>query len=830
VAEPQPALLWSKLFIPTLREEPAESSNPSHRLLIRAGYMRRQDYLFLGRRTLRKIIQIVRESMDPCGAQELQTSGPKAIANIAQELRSPKQLPQIWYQFHESRCECYTFGDVEISPRPILDRCGIQYQCGVDALFTLTENGPDQIAKAETYAATLETAASVASTPPIDDPNGDLAPEQFHTPDQKSIADIAAFTSLPETSQMKTLVLVADRKPVMAILRGDHQLSETKLKRHCQAFELRPARPDEIREWLGADAGSLGPVGVTKMRIVADEALRGRRNMICGANRTDYHLRNVTPGEDFEPEFADLRQASGNELSPDGTPLSIHPGRVIARNRPNGWDLYLDAILTTAVEQNRDADGLRLPPAIAPFQAVITPISKDQLDLSFELYNALRANAIDAVIDDRDERPGVKFKDADLTGIPYRINIGRTSADGVFELVDRRSRQATEIPAKDAAEIVAREITLTIDWTAVRAEFPALENWTYLNTATYGQLPKRAIEANARHFANREEMACSDFLNWYDEADRIRTPIGKLIGAAAEDIAFVPNSSYALGLVAAGVDWQRGDNVVTLADEFPNCLYLPALVERHGVEFREVPWDRFYDAIDERTRLVAISEVNYSNGFRAPVAEISRHVHQLGGRLFVDGTQSVGALRFDVAQAQPDVLAVHAYKWMISPTGIGFMYVSPDFRKTLRPNVAGWRTHKDWRNVDNLHHGMPEMTQSAEKYEGGGLAFGLLDAMGAVAGWMLELSPCAIEARVMELAASARERLRNLGADVPDRGSQIVAARFDGLDPSRLAKELKASKVLVAARHGHLRISPHFYNNESDLDVLESHLLRLCQR
>src|SRR5580658_7110274 len=157
---------------------------------------------------------------------------------------------------------------------------------------------------------------------------------------------------------------------------------------------------------------------------------------------------------------------------------------------------------------------------------------------------------------------------------------------------------------------------MTIDWNAVRAEFPALANWTYLNSATFGQLPRRAIEAVNTHWAHRDELACSDFLDWYNDADRLRESLAKLINASADDLAFVPNASVALGIVAGGLLWKPGDNVVTLADEFPNYLYLPALVERYGVEFREIPWDRFYEAIDERTRIVAISEVNYSSGFR----------------------------------------------------------------------------------------------------------------------------------------------------------------------------------------------------------------------
>ena len=365
------------------------------------------------------------------------------------------------------------------------------------------------------------------------------------------------------------------------------------------------------------------------------------------------------------------------------------------------------------------------------------------------------------------------------------------------------------------------------DWAAAREEFPSLGNWTYLNTATYGQVPRRGVEANLNHFRHRDELASSDFLSWYAEVDAMKDGIARLIGASHDDIAFIPNSSYAMGLVAGGLDWKNGDNVVTLADEFPNCLYLPALVERYGVEFREVPFERFYESIDHRTRMVAFSEVNYATGFRPPLEEITKFLRARGIVSFVDGTQSVGALTVNVQQSQPDVLAVHAYKWMISPTGTGFMYVAPAMRKKLAPNVAGWRTHRDWQNVDNLHHGMPLLKDSAERYEGGGLQFGLLHAMGAAVDWMNEIGPACIERRVLELARDARERLIGLGAEVNHHGSQIVAAKFPGTDPSKLAKELKARRVLVAARHGFLRVSPHFYNNEADLDRFEEKLKKL---
>jgi len=366
-----------------------------------------------------------------------------------------------------------------------------------------------------------------------------------------------------------------------------------------------------------------------------------------------------------------------------------------------------------------------------------------------------------------------------------------------------------------------------VDWNAVRCEFPALANWTYLNTATFGQLPRRATAAVARHFAHRDELACADFLAWYDDADRIRAKIGQLIHCDAQDIAFVPNASTALGLLLAGLDWRPGDRVLTLEHEFPNNLYAPGLLERFGVETTACPWDRLYDSVDARTRLVIVSSVNYNTGFAPPLDELSDFLHARGVLLFVDGTQSVGALRCDVSRIQPDMLAVHAYKWLLSPNGAGFFYIAPHLRERLQPNVVGWRSHRDWRNVDNLHHGVPQLVASAEKYEGGSVSFALLYAMEASLDLILEIGPDVIEQRVLDLAAKTRGILRQLGAAVECQASPIVAARFEGRDVSALARALKERQVLVAARRGLLRVSPHLYNNEQDLEVFERALRAL---
>jgi len=367
------------------------------------------------------------------------------------------------------------------------------------------------------------------------------------------------------------------------------------------------------------------------------------------------------------------------------------------------------------------------------------------------------------------------------------------------------------------------------DWKKIRAEFPALENWTFLNTATFGQLPRRAVEAAAGHFARRDRYACDDFMEWFADADGIRASIARLINAAADDIAFIPNACSGLSLLMGGIDWKPGDRVVTLEDEFPNHYYYASFLRGQGVEFIETPFERFHECITPRTRVVAISMLNYSTGFRPPLPLIAQFLRDRGALLYVDGTQGLGGLQFDVESVKPAMFSVNGYKWMLSPTGAAFLYVDPEVRAWLRPNVIGWRSHSGWRQHENLHHGAPEFTSKAERYEGGMLAFDPIYAMGASVGMMLEIGPELIESRVMQLAALTRDALRRAGGKLPaDRDahfeSPVVTARFEGTDARQLVRDLHARKVLVAARHGNLRVSPHFYNDETDLDRFEREL------
>lgn len=360
----------------------------------------------------------------------------------------------------------------------------------------------------------------------------------------------------------------------------------------------------------------------------------------------------------------------------------------------------------------------------------------------------------------------------------------------------------------------------------IRAEFPALANWTYLNTATYGQMPRAGAAATSAHYARRDALACSDFLSWFDDMDDLRARCGRLVHCSAQDVAFIISASTGLAWLINGIDWKPGDEILTIDPEFPNQLYQAAREERFGIRFRAVPAAEFSAAVNERTRLVILSTVNYATGYRPPIESIAAELRERGILFYVDGTQSVGALEFDVAKIRPSMLCVDAYKWMLSPNGAGFVYVAPELRAVLPATTVGWRSDRGWRNPNTLNHGRPVFSEDAEKYEGGMIDFGALYAMGAVVDMMLALGPAAIERRVLEFGDRVREDFRRLGAEVNADRTPIVTAKFPDRDSGALAAALKEERIIVSARQGRLRVSPHFYNNADDLEVLA----RTCSR
>ena len=486
-------MYWSKLFIPTLREPPAQAESAAHGLLIRAGYLRQfssgnYHSLFAAQRALLKIEAMLRAEMASIGGQEVALGAVEpvtsAIEDIAREIQSYREFPQIWHQMEQRVHHSYS---LDLSPESsndsrekhrrvyskVLELCGIRFVDTGSDLMALCEAGRDAIALAGDYACRLETASAIPAPPPIGDSEGDLQPEEFATPGIGSIEDLAAFTGLPQTSLMKTLACTHRGKPLMVLLRGDHQLSEEKLRRALDTSHTGWMTPGQIREMLGADAGSLGPVGVRHMPILIDEALSGRRNLIAGANKNGFHLRHVTPEKDFHGHFADVRQVAAGDTPAGGAPLRIEKAiRLAALSRIPREDrdparamghyrLWMEQILIAAADGNRDKDGLALSAALAPFALVIVPVdwnTAELRDAAEQIYSAAKAEGIDAVLDDRDLRAGVKFKDGDLVGIPYRITVGKKLPQGIVEVVTRSPKQSTDVAMGEAVTFVARDI------------------------------------------------------------------------------------------------------------------------------------------------------------------------------------------------------------------------------------------------------------------------------------------------------------------------------------------------------------------------------------
>ncbi|MCA1633879.1 MAG: proline--tRNA ligase [Acidobacteria bacterium] len=571
---------WSQFFIPTLREDPADAEVVSHRLLLRAGYIRQlgsgiYSLLPLGQRVAKRAMTIIREEMDAIGGQEFflpalhpsavwEESGRWAVmgetmfrlkdrkgadlclgmtheevfTSIARhEIRSYKQLPQVWYQIQtkfrdEERPksglmrlrqfimkDAYTF-DVDLEGldrsfdaqreayQRIFDRCGLKYSI-VEAssgamggsesneFMARTDAGEDFIANCAScgYAANLEKATSRLSV--IEDEAGPDAPEEFPTPGVRTIVDLTTFPGgAAADRQIKTLIYVATsaetQEPftVLALLRGDHPLHETKLADSIGASAVRPAQPDEIQALLGASAGSLGGVGARdkagaskqQVRIIADSALRGRRDMTTGANADDRHLRGVDIERDIRPDsWADLRTVAAGERCPRceagtldvfkameighifklGTKYSEAMGaRVLTQDGKEvpivmgSYGIGVERILSAAIEQSHDADGIVWPRSLAPFDVIVTVTNLKQPELveaGERLYKELRAAGLEVLLDDRDERAGVKFKDADLVGVPFRVTVGKKITDGKVELFERATKQSTDVGLEEVA-------------------------------------------------------------------------------------------------------------------------------------------------------------------------------------------------------------------------------------------------------------------------------------------------------------------------------------------------------------------------------------------
>ena len=583
---------WSQLFIPTLREPPADAEAASHKFLLRAGYVRQlaagiYSFLFLGQRSMLKIAGIVREEMDRIGQEfhlpalhprELwEASGrwqamgenmfrlkdrsardlclgmtaEEVMAEIARkELRSYKQLPQIWYQIQpkfrdEPRAksgllrvrqflmkDSYSFdldaAGLDVSYQRhydtycrIFDRCGLKY-FAVEAhsgamggsqsheFMVSTEAGEDYVVSCKNcgYAANLEKATSQLD--PVEDlpPSGNGEPELVHTPGQRTIEDVARFLGVSPKSHIKTLAYMMTEgtdaktgepqtRALVVLMRGDHMLNEAKLAAAIGGKEYRPMQDEEIRELFHSPAGYLGPLHVewakgesdtSRPMLLVEEALRGRRNLVGGANREEYHVRNLTPDGNFYPTmWDDLRTVvAGDGCLSCGSPLKIGKAvevghifklgykysealgvRVLDEHGKEvtpimgSYGIGLERILTACIEQNHDDDGFWLPASIAPFDVVLVPLAAggDLLASAVEIGSALERAGFEVLLDDRDERPGVKFKDADLIGVPYRITIAsKKLAEEKVEVLVRGTKQKEDVAIEGVVEHMKKQL------------------------------------------------------------------------------------------------------------------------------------------------------------------------------------------------------------------------------------------------------------------------------------------------------------------------------------------------------------------------------------
>ncbi|MBC7999251.1 MAG: proline--tRNA ligase [Leptolyngbya sp.] len=568
---------WSQLFIPTLKEDPASAETDSHRLLMRAGYIRPlgaglYSLLPIAQKVRQKIIAIIKEELDAIGGQEFvlpalhpaeiweesgrlatmgeimfrlkDRKGTDMVLGVTHEeiftsiarnaLQSYRQLPQTWYQFQTkfrdelrpkagllrvrefTMKDSYSF-DLDANGldksfllhkeayERIFTRVGLSF-VGVEAssgamggsasteFMVLTDAGEDLVVlcKACGYAANTEKATSKISIASKDESAAQTLEtiEKFATPDLKTVDELAKFAPFAAANnQIKTLVYVAESKLILVLVRGDHDLNLTKLTDLLAVSEARPAEAQEIFEAMGAHAGSLGGVKVSKdntgkpnkiQKIIADKALAGRINMVTGANEDDFHWRGVSLERDIEiDEWADVRTVKtgegcttcGEALSVDkaleighifklGTRYSQKMGATVLNSAGEtvpivmgSYGIGVERLMAAVVERSHDTKGIIWPLSIAPYTVVITVINvanEDAMKAANSIYKQFKDANIDVLLDDRDERPGIKFADSELIGIPIRINIGKKLVDGLVEVVDRSTKSSTDIRAEEA--------------------------------------------------------------------------------------------------------------------------------------------------------------------------------------------------------------------------------------------------------------------------------------------------------------------------------------------------------------------------------------------
>ncbi|MCK5832729.1 proline--tRNA ligase [bacterium] len=553
-------MLWSKAFIPTLKETPADAQVKSHILMLRAGLIRQLSagiytYLPLGWRSMTRVMDIIREEMDEIGGQEifmpsttpvelwaetgrdtdmgeimyhfkdrrgtsfvLAPTHEEIITDLVRgEIRSYKELPQIWYQIQNKfrdeprprsgilrvreflMKDSYTLCSDEAqldeayqlhnkAYRRIFKRCGIKYfvvgassglmgGTGSEEFMVPSDSGEDIIATCECgFAQNLEVAESVPSVVNWKP----LEKAKIHTLNQKTIEQVSEFLELPKGQLVKSLIYITQSgRQVMACLRGDHELSEEKLQ--IAAGEvIRPAEAEEVLKIAGLPIGFLGPINFqSKIDILVDSALDDDMPFATGANEVDYHLVGYKLADINQFRKTDLRMVAEGDLCKNcgkalklirtieighifklGTKYSKPMGATFLDEEGNAkpiqmgsYGIGIGRILAAAIELYADKDGISWPITIAPFEVIITPVNiSDEkiMTVATAIYEELIDEGIDVLLDDRDLRAGVKFKDADLIGAPIRVTVGKGVKNGMIEIFNRRTKTTAEVSIEDA--------------------------------------------------------------------------------------------------------------------------------------------------------------------------------------------------------------------------------------------------------------------------------------------------------------------------------------------------------------------------------------------
>ncbi len=364
----------------------------------------------------------------------------------------------------------------------------------------------------------------------------------------------------------------------------------------------------------------------------------------------------------------------------------------------------------------------------------------------------------------------------------------------------------------------------------VRDQFPVTRRYAYLNHASVGALPDPVTRTMTRYLNERGESGGVALTDWDADIERVRQACARFVGAHRDEIVFTGSISHGLNIVACGLDWREGDNVICAETEFTANIYPWTNLERRGVEVRFAPArqnrilvEDIASLMDHRTRLVAISFVEFQSGYRNDLAALASLCQERSAYLCVDGIQGLGALQFSVAQTPVDFVAAHAAKWMLGPIGAGFLYVRRGLLQVLNPVMAGWRSVVD--RDDYFKYDSP-LCECGERYEPGSPNFSGLLGMEAAIEFLLSTGMEEIEARILSLTdyliAGLLAKGCTIDTPISDRRerSGIVSFRHGAISSTELNEQLHAAGVIVSLRGDLIRVSPHFYSTEDELDRL----------